>query len=338
MKAGLALLCLLLGLATGAAAEENLRFLRIATGSAGTTAFPVGMAIANAVSSPPGSRPCAKGGSCGVPGLVAVAQTSEGSIANIGAIAAGQMDSGIVLSDILYGAVNGESLYFRRAAVGNLRVIANLYQESIHLVVRRGAGISKIGDLVGKRVSLDRAGSGTRFNAELILTSFGVRTSQLQVVEADPGEAFGLFAAGELDALFVVGGYPVQGVEDLVNQGSAELVPISGRPADQALRRHRFFARDVIPAGTYFGAGAVETLSVGAQWVISAQFDSDFVYALTKALWNPRNRIMLDGGHAKARLIQLGTALDGVSTPLHPGAERYYREIGLKLPGDLPTQ
>ena len=81
-----------------------------------------------------------------------------------------------------------------------------------------------------------------------------------------------------------------------------------------------------------------ETLSVGAQWVISAQFDSDFVYALTKALWNPRNRIMLDGGHAKARLIQLGTALDGVSTPLHPGAERYYREIGLKLPGDLPTQ
>ncbi len=340
MRAGLLLLCLLLGPVSTVRAEENLRFLRIATGSAGATAFPVGMAIANAVSSPPGSRPCAKGGSCGVPGLVAVAQTSEGSVANVGAIAAGQMDSGIVLSDILYGAVNGDGLYFRRAAVGNLRVVANLYQESIHLVVRRGSGVAKVTDLAGKRVSLDRAGSGTRFNAELILTSFGIRTAQLQVVEVDPGEAFGLFAGGQLDALFVVGGYPVAGVEDLVNQGSAELVPISGRPADQALRRHRFFARDVIPAGTYSGVAAIETLSVGAQWVISARFDADYVYALTRALWNPRNRIMLDAGHAKARLIQLGTALDGVSTPLHPGAERYYREQGLTIPGpgDTPTQ
>jgi TRAP transporter TAXI family solute receptor len=317
------------------AAEEGLRFLRIATGAASGTAFPVGMTIVNAISSPPGSRPCEKGGSCGVDKLVAVAQTSEGSVANIAAIAAGQMDSGIALSDIVWGAVNGEGIYFRRARVGNLRVIANLYRESVHLVARRGTGIARVTDLVGKRVSMDRAGSGTRLNAELILTSFGVRPNQLNVVEADAGEAIGLFAAGQLDALFVIGGYPVAGVSDLVEQGGADLVPVSGRPAEQALRRHRFFSSDVIPAGTYRGVGVTETLSVGAQWVIAESFDETFVYELTRALWHASNRKILDSGHAKARLIQLRTALDGVSTPLHPGAERYYREIGL-LKGDSP--
>ena len=321
------------------AAEDRLRFLRIATGIAAGTAFPVGMTIANAVSSPPGSRACDKGGPCGVPNLVAVAQTSEGSVANISAIAAGQMDSGIALSDLVWGAVNGEGIYFRRARATNLRVIANLYQESVHLVARRGAGIQRIADLAGKRVSLDRPGSGTRVNAELILTSFGVRPQQLTVIEADPAEAFGRFAAGELDALFAIGGYPIPAVADLVEQGAADLVQISGRAAEQAIRRHRFFSRDVIPAGTYRGIAATETLSLGAQWVIADSFETSFVHALTAALWHPRNRVTLDAGHAKGKLIQLATALDGVSTPLHPGAERYYRERGLlkgKSAEDLP--
>jgi TRAP transporter TAXI family solute receptor len=311
------------------AAEDRLRFLRIATGIAAGTAFPVGMTIANAVSSPPGSRSCDRGGPCGVPNLVAVAQTSEGSVANLSAIAADQMDSGIALSDIVWGAVNGQGIYFRRGRAPNLRIIANLYQESVHLVARRGARIQRIVDLVGKRVSLDRPGSGTRVNAELILSSFGVRPTQFTVVEADPAEAFGRFAAGELDALFATGGYPLAAVSDLVEQGTAELVPIAGRPAEQAIRRHRFFSRDVIPAGTYRDVGAIETLSLGAQWVIAESFEEKFVYALTQSLWHPRNRVTLDSGHAKGKLIQLSTALDGVSTPLHPGAERYYREKGL---------
>jgi TRAP transporter TAXI family solute receptor len=342
MPRAVALFCLLLCLCRPAlAGEEGLQFLRIATGSAASTAFPVGMAIASAISSPPGSRPCDKGGSCGVPGLVAVAQTSDGSVANVAAVAGGLMDSALAQSDIVYGAVNGEGLYFRRAKLPNLRVIANLYPDSVHLVVRKGSGIAKVTDLVGKRVSLDRPGSGTRLNAELILTSFGVRLNQLEVVEIDPGQAFDLFQQNELDAFFVIGGYPIAAVADLAALGLADLVPLAGRPAEQALRRHRFYSHDTIPAGTYKGIGATQTLSLGAQWVIDERVDEELVYQITRALWHKRNRLTLDSGHEKARLIQLGTALEGVSTPLHAGAARYYREVGVltgEEPGSLPSQ
>lgn len=323
--------------AANAADEASLRYLRISTGYATGSSFRVGMAIATAISSPPGSRACENGGSCGVPGLVAVAQTSEGSVANIAAVAGGQVDTAIAQSDLVWSAVNGQGIYFQRARFANLRVIANLYQESLHLVVRRGAGIAKVADLAGKRVSLDRPGSGIRFNAEQVLNAFGVRLNQIRIVEADPGDAYNLFAAGELDALFVIGAAPVQAVSDLIASGNATLVPLNGAGADTAIRRHRFYSRDVLP--NVYGAdiGEVETLSVGAQWVIAETADDDLVYAITKSLWQPRNRPMLDAGYERGGLIRLGTALYGVSTPLHPGALRYYREIGALPPDmDLP--
>lgn len=336
LKRLLPLLAVLLWAEAAAAADQaNLRYLRISTGYAAGSSFRVGMAIATAISSPPGSRACDNGGSCGVPGLVAVAQTSEGSVANIAAVAGGQVDTGIAQSDLVWSAVNGQGIYFQRARFANLRVIANLYQESLHLVVRRGAGIEKVGDLAGKRVSLDRPGSGIRFNAEQILNAFGVRLTQIRIVEADPGDAYNLFAAGELDALFVIGAAPVQAVSDLVASGNATLVSLSGTGAANAIRRHRFYSRDVLPPNTYgAGIGEVETLSVGAQWVISEAADEGLVYAITKALWQPRNRPMLDAGNERGRLIRPNTALYGVSTPLHPGALRYYRESGV-LPPDM---
>ena len=333
------ILCLLLaGLGRPAlAAEQGLQFFRIATGSAASTAFPVGMAIATAISNPPGSRPCEKGGSCGVPGLVAVAQTSEGSVANIAAVAGGLMDSAFAQSDLIYGAVRGEGIYFQRARFANLRVIANLFPNAVHLVVRKGSGITKVGDLAGKRVSIDQPGSGTRLNVELILGAFNMRLNQLKVFEVDPGAAFDLFQKDELDAFFVIGGYPVAAVADLAESGLADLVPLGAQPAFQNLRRFRFFTRDTIPAGTYKGISATDTLSIGIQWVVNERMDEELVYQVTRALWQKRNRTLLDSGHEKGRAIQLGTALEGVTTSLHPGAARYYREVGL-LKGDEPTE
>jgi TRAP transporter TAXI family solute receptor len=321
----------------GAAAQDvadpkaNLRFFRIATGSAAGTYFPVGIAIALAISNPPGSRPCLRGGSCGVPGLVAVANTSDGSVANVDAVAGGVVDSGLAQADVISWAYNGEGMYSRKPKLDGLRVLANLYPEDVHLVVRRGAGMAQVRDLAGKRVSIDKPGSGTRINAELILSTYGVRLNQLKAVEVDPGEAVDLFIKGELDAFFIVAGYPAAAVADLARLGLIDLVPISGRPADAAVRRHRFFSYNSIPAGTYEGINVpVATLSIGAQWVVPAAADAELVYQIVKALWHPRSRMFLDTGHAKARMIQLETALAGVSTPLHPGAERFYREIGMQ--------
>jgi TRAP transporter TAXI family solute receptor len=313
----------------GGPGQGDLQYFRIATGSAAGSTFPIGAALASAISNPPGSRACERGGSCGVPGLVAVANTSQGSVANAAAVASGIVDSGLIQADVVSSAFNGEGFYFRHGPLANLRVIANLYPLDLHLVARRGSGIKSVSDLVGRRVSIDLPGSGTRLNAELVMAAYGVRLDRIKAVEVDPGDAVDLFAKEELDAFFLVAGYPAQAVSDVADLGLATLVPIQGRQADAIMRRHRYFARGVIPPGTYAGIDtAARTLTIGAQWVVAAEADDDLVYAITKALWHPRSRTFLDSSHAKARLIALDNALTGVSVPVHPGASRYYRDVG----------
>lgn len=311
------------------AVGDELRFFRIVTGSAATTAFPIGTLVASAISNPTGSRPCERGGSCGVPGLIAVALTSAGSVANIAAVGNESIESGFAQADLVYSAYNGEGLYFRRAKQPNLRVIANLYPETVHLVARRNSGIQDIRDLVGKRVSIDRAGSGTRFNVEIILNAYGVRLSQIKAAELDPGEAADRLAAGEIDAFFLVAAYPAPVVAELTRRELATVIPLASRAIEAALKRHRFFTREVIPATSYPGVPETETLSIGMQWVVSETADAELIYDIVSALWQPANRKILDGGHVKAQQIQRNSALTGLSTPLHFGAERYYREAGL---------
>jgi len=327
------LLGVLLALASVGVQAQDLRFFRIATGSAAGTYFPIGSVIASVISSPPGSPPCEGGGSCGVPGLVAVAQTSDGSVANVTAIAKGLVDSGLAQADIVHWAYAGEGQYFRRNPLPNLRVIANLYPETLHLVVRKAAGIERIRDLIGKRVSLDKPGSGTRVNAEIVLAAYGVSSSQLKIQEIDPGRATDLMLSGDLDAFFLIAGYPASAVADLAATGQIGLLPIQGPEAERIFKRHRFFGRDFIPDGTYVGVPAISTVSIGAQWVVAAEATEGLVYEITRALWNPTNRDLLNAGHLQARQIRLETALSGVSIPLHPGAARYYREIGLLKAG-----
>lgn len=317
------------GWAAPLAAAEDLRYFRILTGSAAATAFPVGTAVSAAISNPAGSRPCERGGSCGVRGLIAVALTSPGSVANIAAVAGETIESGFAQADLVWSAYNGEGLYFRRAKQPNLRVLANLYPETMHLVARRGSGIADLRDLAGKRVSIDRAGSGTRVNVEILLGAQNLRLNQIKVLEADPSEAADLMLRDELDAFFVIAGWPAQTVLELVQANAADLVPISGATLDTMLKRQRFFLRNRIPANTYPGQREIETLAVGMQWVVSESADAGLIYEIVRALWHPGNRRLLTGGHAKAQEIRLETALTGVSTPLHFGAERYYREAGL---------
>jgi TRAP transporter TAXI family solute receptor len=127
-----------------ARAAADMTYFRIGTGGTLGTYFPIGGIIANAISNPPGSRPCDKGGSCGVPGLVAVAQSSEGSIDNLEAIAAGRIESGFSQADIAYWAYSGTTMFAARGAMANLRVITNLYRESVQLVARADAGIATV--------------------------------------------------------------------------------------------------------------------------------------------------------------------------------------------------
>lgn len=308
---------------------ENLRFFRIGTGGVAGTYYPVGGLVAGIISNPPGSRPCEKGGSCGVPGLIATAQSSDGSVANVEAVVSGQLDSGFSQSDVAYWAYTGTGIYDGKEPLSDLRAIAGLYPESLHLVVRRGAGIENVRDLIGKRVSLDEEGSGTLVNARIILDAFGISESDIEARFIKPNFAISEMREGRLDAFIVTVGYPAKSVTELAMSETIDLLPIKGDEVEMLLENYDFFANDVIPEGVYPGIGQTETLSVGAQWITSAQLDDTLVYAMTEALWHDSARALLDEGHVKARSITLDTALDGIAIPLHPGAERFYRDAGI---------
>jgi TRAP transporter TAXI family solute receptor len=317
-------------LPAGAATAQDIRFFRIGTSGAASTYFPVGGLLATVVSRPPGSRPCDDGGSCGAPDVVAMAITSYGSDANIRAIADGSLDSGIVQGDIAYWAFSGTGTYDGKPKVETLRTIASLYPETIHLVARKGSGIRTPADLKGKRVSLDEQGSGTSVEARLILGAFGMTEKDIKVEHLKPQAAGDRIKDGALDAFFFIGGYPAPVIAELAASGAGiDAISLAGPEIDKLRGQHRFLAEDLIPEGTYKGAGAVKTLSVGAQWLTSTRQPDDLVYEIARALWHTGNRKLLDAGHPKGRQIQERAAVDGVAVPLHPGAARLYREKGL---------
>ncbi len=330
MKHALAVLSVICVAAGPVAAQQDMRFFRIGTGGTGGTYYPIGGLIAHAISNPPGSRPCEEGGSCGVPGLIAIAQSSHGSVANLTAIDSHALESGFAQSDIAFWAHTGTGIYAEHGRIDSLAAIASLYPESIHLVARPGAGIASVADLKGKRVSLDEPGSGTLVDARLILHAFGLSERDLEAEYIKPDPALVKMRDDQLDAFFIVAGYPTGSVTELCASIGCTLIPIAGPEVDALIEEYGFFASDRIPAHTYEGMVAdVPTLSVTAVWVAHIDTDEELIHDLTVTLWNENTRYLLDNGHEKGRQITLESALDGISIPLHPGAERFYRETGL---------
>jgi TRAP transporter TAXI family solute receptor len=320
----------LAAVAAGATLAQDIKFFRIGTGGTAGTYYPIGGLIANAISNPPGSRPCNEGGSCGVPGLVATAVASNGSVANINGITSGQMESGFTQSDVAFWAYTGTGVYEGKPKVADLRLIANLYPETIHVVARKGAGIRSVADLRGKRVSLDEPGSGTLVDARIILAAYGITEKDIKAEYLKPNQAGDKIKDGGLDAFFFVGGYPTGAISELASAGAGiELVPVTGPEVDKMLKQYGFFAHDTVPANTYKGVDAVKTIAVGAQWVTSAKQPDALIYEVTKAMWNDNTRKQLDAGHAKGKAIQASLATAGAGIPFHPGAEKFYKEKGM---------
>lgn len=329
LACGAAFALIAAGLLVGLAAAQDIRFLRIGTGSTGATYFPIGGLIASAVSNPPGSLPCEKGGSCGMPGMIVITQSTQGSVENVAAVATGALETALTQADIAFFAYFGGGVFAGKGELKNLRAIANLFPEKVHIVVRRDSGITTVAGLKGKRVNVGEPGSGTLVGARVILGAYGLADKDITPFNHSVGRASDLLRSGGLDAYFMVGGAPISAVSVLADSGMIGLLPIEGKVAERIRKEHPFYAPAVIEEGTYRGIAAVPTLSVGAQWVTRAELADAIVYGLTRALWHDNSRRILDGGHPQGKHIQLKRALDGVAIPVHPGALRYYEEKGL---------
>jgi len=321
----MALVAGLVGFSSVAEAQE-MKFWRIGTGGAGGTYFPIGGLIANAISNPPGSRPCDKGGSCGVPGLVAIAVSTNASVANMNAIQAGQLDAGLAGAQSVTQGYLGEGKF-----VGNkkdkVRMIANLYPEDMHLVLPKGASLGSLKDLNGKKVGVAAAGSGTQVSVKMILKHYGIKADEQ---ELNLGQSVQRLADGQIDAFFYAGGWPFAALIQLGSTKGFELYKFSESEIKAINGIIPYYIPSMIPAGGYENITYdVPTVAVSGQLVTSVDQPTDLVYNITKALWNKNTRKLLDKGHAKGKQITLETALAGVLIPLHPGAEKFYKEKGM---------
>ncbi|QCL95524.1 TAXI family TRAP transporter solute-binding subunit [Agrobacterium tumefaciens] len=309
-----------LALGVSLAGAQTPAFFRIGTGGTAGTYYPIGGLIANAISG---------AGDKGVTGLVSTAVASNGSVANINAIQGGSMESGFTQSDVAFWAHSGTGLYEGKGKVEDLRLIATLYPETIHLVARKDAGIKSVADLKGKRVSIDEPGSGTIVDARIVLGAYGLKESDIKAEYLKPGPAGDRLRDGGLDAYFFVGGYPTGAISELATSSGISLVPISGPEVDKLISDYTFFSKDTVPANTYKDVAETPTISVAAQWVTSAKQPDDLVYKITRVMWNDATRAALDAGHAKGKMITLKNATTSLGIPLHPGAEKFYKEAGV---------
>ncbi|MFK7859731.1 MAG: TAXI family TRAP transporter solute-binding subunit [Granulosicoccus sp.] len=311
---------------------QSPTFFRIGTGGAGGTYFPIGGTIANGISSPPGARACEDGGQCGVPGLIAIAQSTTASVFNNAAVQNGELEAGMAAADVTRSMFMGEGK-FEGKPHPKLRVVANLYPEDLHLVLPKGVTLNSLSDLEGKRVGIAQAGSGTQVAVLEMLEAWGITRDNIEEAELNNSQSAERLADGQLDAYFYAAGWPVAAMVQLSSTKGMNLHSFTEDDLQRINEIIPAYIPSKIPGGVYEGINTdVLTPAVSALLVVSSDLEDELVHGITAALWNDNTRKLLDNGHAKGKQITAETALDGVialGVPLHSGAERFYKEAGL---------
>lgn len=250
--------------------------------------------------------------------------TSTGaSQANIEGITDGEYDLAIVQSDVVSYAHEGSNLF--TAVEDSALWVAGLYNETVQITAR--GGITDVAELRGKTVCVGDVNSGTEFNANQVLEAYDMSQADINVVHASFGEAAEMLKQGQIDAAFTVAGAPTTAITELATSGmDFSMVSLTDEAVEYLTANYPFLVQENLAPGTYSGVDT-ETVCVAVQAVLVASEDmsEDAVYELTKAIFE--NLDALSVGHAKFELVSVETAIEN-SVPLHPGAEKYYKEIG----------
>ncbi|WP_134699510.1 TAXI family TRAP transporter solute-binding subunit [Ammoniphilus sp. YIM 78166] len=288
----------------------------IATGGTSGTYYPLGGGMAQIFSEKAG--------------INASAQSTGASVENMRLIKDGQVELAFTQGDIADYASKGEIMFKESGAIPNLQAIASLYNETVQIIVAKDSPIQTVEDLKGKRVSVGAPGSGTEANAQQILEAHGLKFEDLGKADRLAfGESSSFIQDGTLDAAFVTAGTPTAAVNELAATKGVRVIGMDDVHIKQIVEKYPYYAEQVIPAGTYPGfEQEMKTVAVKAQLVVRAELDEETVYSLTKSLFE--NLDQLKSVHAKAEQIKLETTLEGVSLELHPGAKRFFEEMGLK--------
>jgi uncharacterized protein len=284
-------------------------FVNIASGGTGGTYYPLAGAMANIWQE-------------SIKGLNASAQTTGASVANVNLLREDKADIIFVQNDIAYYALNGTEV-FKDAPFAAIRGMASLYPETCQIIVIAESGISSVAGLRGKRVAVGAAGSGAEANARQILGAAGLSYSDILPQYLSFNEASSNLKDGNIDAAFLTAGHPTAAVQDISASRNIRMLQIDEATISKLLTLYPFYSRTTVPAGTYRGVDqATQTVSVQAMLAVSSRLEATAVEKMLQSLFANNER--LSAAHRAGAMVTLETARDGMSLPLHEGAEKFY--------------
>ncbi len=306
--------CAALLLAGAAAGVQAAEFINILTGGTSGVYYPLGVALSQIYSK-------------AIPEAKSSVQATKASAENLNLIQAGRGELAFTLGDALSDAWKGNADAGFKTPLKKLRAVAAIYPNYIQIVASADSGIKTLADLRGKRVSVGAPKSGTEINARAILKGAGLSYADLGRVEYLPfGESVELMKNRQIDATLISAGLGVSAIRDLAT--SVKMVIVSIPPAVVAKIDDPAYQAAVIPANTYEDQTAdVPTVAIGNVLVTRADLPADTVYKMTKAMFTHLPELV--AAHSAAKAIKLENAVKGLPIPLHPGAAKYYREVGL---------
>lgn len=310
----IALLALSLGAVLALTSCGEKKNYILATGGTSGTYYPFGGAIANIWNTK-------------IENMNVTAQATGASAENLRLISNGDAEYAIVQNDVMDYANNGSDM-FEGKKIENLASVGTLYPEVVQIAASKNSGIKTVADLRGKRVSVGDAGSGVEFNAKQILEGYGITMKDIQKNNLSFKESAEGIQNGTLDACFITAGVPNSALQELAFTAGLILIPVDGVQADSICSKYSFYTKTTIPAGTYKGTDTdTPALAIKATLAVSAKLDENTVYDMTKALFD--NLDELSSAHAKGKEVSAKNAVEGISVPLHPGAAKYFKEIGV---------
>ena len=307
-------------LAAGAIGAQAQEQLSIATGGTGGVYYPMGGGLAEIINNH-------------IDGYSATAEVTGASVENMGLIATGDADLAIGLADTVAQAQTGTGR-FEGQQLEMIRGVAVMYANLVQIVTLADSGITGLSDLAGKRVSIGAPGSGTEVNAAAILNANGLTYDDIDEQRLNFNETADALSNGDIDAGFWSVGAPTSSILNLATTQSIRMIELTAEEIAAARAADPIFAEAVLAGGTYAGVDAdVPVLGIPNVLVASSEMDDDLVYAITKAMFE--NIADLRAVHPAANQTTVEFTLSASPIPLHPGAIRYYEEIGATIPDAL---
>jgi len=306
------------GLLAPAEAQAQQQFVTVGTGGVTGVYYPAGGAICRLVNQGRSEH-----------GIRCSAESTGGSVFNVNTIRQGELDLGIVQSDVQYDSMNGTGQFADSGADEELRALFSLHPEPLTLVVRPDSGIESLEDLKGKRVNVGNPGSGQRSAVEILMEKLGWTMDDFELASELPSrEQAQALCDNRIDAFLFTVGHPSGSIAEPVATCDAQLVSLEGEEVDQLVEDNPYYFSAVIPAGTYNNEEDIHTYGVGATVVSSTRTPDDVVYEVVKAVFE--NFESFTTLHPAFAVLDKETMVSqGNSAPLHEGAKRYYEEAGL---------